>query len=197
MQALHAFASDVLGGPRRPRPPRAPGYRAEEARRVLRRRSRPHPRRDRGARLRPRAAFLHARLRGTRRRRQPAPVALVWIRRRERAADAFHLRPDPQGAGSRRAALQAVPGAAHRGRGGEYLALGGGSLEEATALYEAAIGYANDVGLFAEEILPETGEALGNFPQGFTHVGVVNAALTIEERRKGSARPARAAGAAR
>ena len=79
----------------------------------------------------------------------------------------------------------------------EYLALGGGSLEEATALYEAAIGYANDVGLFAEEILPETGEALGNFPQGFTHVGVVNAALTIEERRKGSARPARAAGVAR
>jgi len=78
----------------------------------------------------------------------------------------------------------------------EYLALGGGSLEEATALYEAAIRYANDVGLFAEEILPGTGEPLGNFPQGFTHLGVVNAALTIEERRKGSTRPSRAVGAA-
>jgi len=78
----------------------------------------------------------------------------------------------------------------------EYLALGGGSLEEASALYEAGIRYANDVGLFAEEILPDTGEALGNFPQGFTHLGVVNAALTIEDRRKGSARQVSAAGAA-
>jgi GH15 family glucan-1,4-alpha-glucosidase len=67
----------------------------------------------------------------------------------------------------------------------EYLALGGGSLEEATALFETTLAYANDVGLFAEEIVPESGEALGNFPQGFTHLGLVNAALTIEERRQG------------
>ena len=79
----------------------------------------------------------------------------------------------------------------------ECLALGGGTLEEATALFEEALGYANDVGLFAEEIVPETGEALGNFPQAFTHLGVVNAALTLEERRKGSSRPSRAEGAAR
>jgi GH15 family glucan-1,4-alpha-glucosidase len=64
----------------------------------------------------------------------------------------------------------------------EYLALGGGSLDQARALFEQLLGYGNDVGLFAEEIDPRTGAALGNFPQGFTHVGVLNAALSIEER---------------
>jgi GH15 family glucan-1,4-alpha-glucosidase len=67
----------------------------------------------------------------------------------------------------------------------EYLALGGGSLVEAESLFRRLLGYANDVGLFAEEIDPDTGAALGNFPQGFTHVGVLNAALTLEERRRG------------
>jgi GH15 family glucan-1,4-alpha-glucosidase len=82
----------------------------------------------------------------------------------------------------------------------EYLALGGGSLQEATATFEDALRYANDLGLFAEEIEPASGEPLGNFPQGFTHLGVVNAALTLEERRQGrqspGEKPARAAEAA-
>jgi GH15 family glucan-1,4-alpha-glucosidase len=73
----------------------------------------------------------------------------------------------------------------------EYLALGGGSLDDASAMFEGALGYANDVGLYAEEIEPGTGEPLGNFPQGFTHLGLVNAALTLEERRKGN-RPSQA-----
>jgi len=81
----------------------------------------------------------------------------------------------------------------------EYLALGGGSLDDASAIFEEALAYANDVGLYAEEIAPGSGEALGNFPQGFTHLGLVNAALTLEERRQGKeptrAEPARAAGA--
>jgi GH15 family glucan-1,4-alpha-glucosidase len=51
----------------------------------------------------------------------------------------------------------------------------------ATAAFERLLGYANDVGLFAEEIDPDTGAALGNFPQAFTHVGVINAALTLAE----------------
>jgi GH15 family glucan-1,4-alpha-glucosidase len=69
--------------------------------------------------------------------------------------------------------------------GVEYLALGGGTLEEAESAFEELLAFANDVGLFAEEIDPITGAALGNFPQGFTHVGLLNAAVTLEKRRRG------------
>ncbi len=64
----------------------------------------------------------------------------------------------------------------------EHLARGGGPVEEAVAWLEALLARANDVGLFAEEIDPRTGAALGNFPQAFTHVGVVNAVLTLDQR---------------
>src|SRR5438067_1787870 len=57
----------------------------------------------------------------------------------------------------------------------------GGDLSEARKVFEAALAYANDVDLFAEEIDPETGDALGNFPQGFTHLGVINAALALRD----------------
>jgi GH15 family glucan-1,4-alpha-glucosidase len=60
-----------------------------------------------------------------------------------------------------------------------------GKLEEAHKVYQAALGYANDLGLFAEQINPETGDALGNFPQGFTHLGVINAALTLRDIEEG------------
>jgi GH15 family glucan-1,4-alpha-glucosidase len=63
----------------------------------------------------------------------------------------------------------------------EYLALAG-RVPEAMARVETMLRYRNDVGLYAEEIDPTTGRGLGNFPQAFTHVGLVNAALTVERR---------------
>ncbi|WP_353069919.1 glycoside hydrolase family 15 protein [Tunturibacter empetritectus] len=66
----------------------------------------------------------------------------------------------------------------------EHLAMGGGSLKQAEETFEELLRYANDVGLFAEEIDPKSGAALGNFPQAFTHIGLISAALAIEKRRK-------------
>jgi len=64
----------------------------------------------------------------------------------------------------------------------------GGDLDVATATFERLLARANDVGLYAEEIAPDTGAPLGNFPQAFTHVGLINAALTIAECASGPAR---------
>ncbi|HSD76945.1 MAG TPA: glycoside hydrolase family 15 protein [Solirubrobacteraceae bacterium] len=72
----------------------------------------------------------------------------------------------------------------------EHLAAGGGTLGEAVSWMEALLARANDVGLFAEEIAPATGAALGNFPQAFTHVGLVSAALAVEARARAEARAA-------
>ncbi len=54
-----------------------------------------------------------------------------------------------------------------------------GELDAAEAEFERLLGYGNDLGLFAEQIDPATGDALGNFPQGFTHIGLINAAITL------------------
>ncbi len=64
----------------------------------------------------------------------------------------------------------------------EFLAMGGGTLEAAQENFETILRYANALGLFAEEIDPASGKLLGNFPQTFTHVGLINAALAIEKR---------------
>jgi GH15 family glucan-1,4-alpha-glucosidase len=56
-----------------------------------------------------------------------------------------------------------------------------GEIERARATFEQAIAYANDVGLLAEEVDPATGELLGNFPQAFSHIGLVNAAWAISQ----------------
>ena len=56
-----------------------------------------------------------------------------------------------------------------------------GKTDEAREVFEAALENANDVDLFAEEIDAETGDALGNFPQAFTHLGVINAALSLRD----------------
>jgi GH15 family glucan-1,4-alpha-glucosidase len=56
-----------------------------------------------------------------------------------------------------------------------------GELDRARETFERAIAYANDVGLLAEEVDAETGELLGNFPQAFSHIGLVNAAWAIHQ----------------
>jgi GH15 family glucan-1,4-alpha-glucosidase len=65
----------------------------------------------------------------------------------------------------------------------QFLAMGGGSLASAEAHFEHLLSYSNDLGLFAEEIDPASGAAVGNFPQTFTHVGLISAALAIEKRK--------------
>jgi GH15 family glucan-1,4-alpha-glucosidase len=64
-------------------------------------------------------------------------------------------------------------------------------LERARVVFERAIGFVNDVGLLAEEVDSATGELLGNFPQAFSHIGLVNAAWAISqaERRERQSGP--------
>jgi GH15 family glucan-1,4-alpha-glucosidase len=56
-----------------------------------------------------------------------------------------------------------------------------GEIDQARATFELAISYVNDVGLLAEEVDTSTGDLLGNFPQAFSHIGLVNAAWAITE----------------
>jgi GH15 family glucan-1,4-alpha-glucosidase len=55
-------------------------------------------------------------------------------------------------------------------------------LAAAKKTFRHFLSFGNDVGLFAEEINPKTGEALGNFPQAFTHLGIIDVALSLENR---------------
>jgi len=60
-----------------------------------------------------------------------------------------------------------------------------GRLDEATDLLERLLAAANDVGLYAEEAAPHTGEALGNFPQAFTHMALVTSCAHLSAARRG------------
>jgi GH15 family glucan-1,4-alpha-glucosidase len=55
-----------------------------------------------------------------------------------------------------------------------------GELERAERLFDQLAGYANDLGLLAEEIDTANGEQLGNFPQAFSHIGLITAAYAID-----------------
>jgi GH15 family glucan-1,4-alpha-glucosidase len=59
-----------------------------------------------------------------------------------------------------------------------------GKVATAERQFDHLLSFGNDLGLFAEEIDPDTGVALGNFPQAFTHVGLINAAVAIENARR-------------
>jgi GH15 family glucan-1,4-alpha-glucosidase len=65
-----------------------------------------------------------------------------------------------------------------------------GRHDEAHELFDRLAGLANDVGLIAEEYDPRLGRQVGNFPQAFTHVGLVNTAMNLD--RAGTVSPAEA-----
>ena len=56
-----------------------------------------------------------------------------------------------------------------------------GMVEEATKNFDELLGHANHLGLYPEEVDPKTGVALGNFPQAFSHMGLILAAKEIED----------------
>jgi GH15 family glucan-1,4-alpha-glucosidase len=56
-----------------------------------------------------------------------------------------------------------------------------GQAARARSVFERATAFVNDVGLLAEEVDPVSGELLGNFPQAFSHIGLVNAAWAIAQ----------------
>jgi GH15 family glucan-1,4-alpha-glucosidase len=55
-----------------------------------------------------------------------------------------------------------------------------GEEERARELFERLLGFCNDVGLLAEEIDPHSGELIGNFPQAFSHLGLIQAAIALD-----------------
>ena len=63
----------------------------------------------------------------------------------------------------------------------------GGDLKQARFYFEKALGYANHLGLYAEE-LGSNGEQLGNFPQAFTHLGLISAACNLDRRLEAASR---------
>lgn len=60
----------------------------------------------------------------------------------------------------------------------EALALSG-RLDDAIVIFDRMLAHSNPLGLFSEDIDPASGALLGNFPQAYTHVGLINAAATI------------------
>jgi GH15 family glucan-1,4-alpha-glucosidase len=60
-----------------------------------------------------------------------------------------------------------------------------GRTEQARLVFEKMLTYASHLGLYSEEIGP-TGEHLGNFPQAFTHLALIDAALTLDRALDGS-----------
>ena len=58
-----------------------------------------------------------------------------------------------------------------------------GEIERAQDLFDQLVGYASDLGLLAEEIDTANGELLGNFPQAFSHIGLINAAADLDAAR--------------
>jgi GH15 family glucan-1,4-alpha-glucosidase len=63
-----------------------------------------------------------------------------------------------------------------------------GEVEAAKATFQRAVAYVNDVGLLAEEVDPGGAEMIGNYPQAFSHIGLVNAAWAITQAEQDAGR---------
>ncbi|HLJ80434.1 MAG TPA: glycoside hydrolase family 15 protein, partial [Ktedonobacterales bacterium] len=64
-----------------------------------------------------------------------------------------------------------------------------GRIEEARQRFEQILHFAGPLGLFAEELDADTGEQLGNYPQAFTHIGLINSAVTLQRAQEGTLIP--------
>jgi alpha,alpha-trehalase len=65
--------------------------------------------------------------------------------------------------------------------------VGQGRLDEAEDLYASLCARASPLGLLSEQIDPSTGELTGNFPQAFSHIGVIASGVTLARARAGRA----------
>ncbi|WP_199041449.1 glycoside hydrolase family 15 protein [Glycomyces salinus] len=110
----------------------------------------------------------------------PRVVGTVEAVQRELSRDGFVLRYDPDSDGG---GVDGLPG-----QEGAFLACtfwlvdalwGIGRTDEATELFERLLSIRNDLGLFAEEYDPAAGRMLGNFPQSYSHVGLVISARCL------------------
>jgi GH15 family glucan-1,4-alpha-glucosidase len=108
----------------------------------------------------------------------PRMLSTLDAIREELVSDSFVFRYDPE-----EAADDGLPG-----REGSFSLCSfwyvecltrAGRLDEARLVFEKMLGYANHVGLYSEEI-GASGEALGNFPQAFTHLGLISAAFDLD-----------------
>jgi GH15 family glucan-1,4-alpha-glucosidase len=59
-----------------------------------------------------------------------------------------------------------------------------GRRDEAVELFERMLGLCNDVGLLSEEYDPRAGRLVGNFPQAFSHIGLVNSAMLLSREER-------------
>ena len=62
-----------------------------------------------------------------------------------------------------------------------------GELDQAISTFERAVAAINDVGLLAEEVDAGGAEMIGNFPQAFSHIGLINAAWAIAQAQQRAA----------